>query len=183
MITQQVGGVVAKQAAVRLGISESTANTAVQMAIPLIVAALARNAAKPEGAQALQQAVVKDHDGSIFDNLLSHFTNPATGDGAGILQHALGGERQQAENNLAQAAGVDQNTAGSVMEMVAPLVMGALGRTQQQSGLDANGLSQFLGEEQKAQAAAAPGLMGMLDSNNDGSVVDDIGRIAGNFFK
>lgn len=73
------------------------------------------------------------------------------------------------------------------MELVAPVVMGALGRTQQQTGLDSSGLAQYLGEQQQQQAAAAPGMMGMLssmlDSNKDGSVTDDLSRIAGNFLK
>jgi len=44
-----------------------------------------------------------------------------------------------------------------------------------------------LGEQQQEEAAAAPGVMGMLssmlDSNKDGSATDDLARIAGSFFK
>jgi hypothetical protein len=65
--------------------------------------------------------------------------------------------------------------------------MGAVGRQQQQSELDANGLSQYLGEQQQQAQASNPDLMGnlrsILDSNNDGSVLDDLTRAAGNFFK
>lgn len=186
MIAQQIAGVAAKQLAPRLGISEGTAQTALQVAVPLIVAALARNASQPEGAQALHEAVSRDHDGSILDNLLGHFSNTGSADGAGILSHIFGGERASVENNLAQATGLDQGAAGSILEAVAPLVMGAVGREQQQQGLDPSGLAQFLGNQQQAQAAQ-PGMAGMvssmLDSNNDGSVMDDIGRIAGSFFK
>ena len=91
------------------------------------------------------------------------------------------------ENNLAEATGLDQNSAGSLLEMVAPLVMGAVGRQQRQEGLDPQGLSQYLGQQQQAAQTANPDLMGglssMLDSNRDGSVVDDLIRIAGSFFK
>lgn len=186
MITQKVGGAAAGMLAQRLGISESTAQTAVQLAVPVIVAALARNASQPQGAQDLHQAVASDHDGSILDQLTSYIGNPQAANGSGILSHVLGGERPAVENNLAQATGMDQNSAGSLLEMVAPLVMGAVGREQQQNGLDPNGLSQFLAQQQQAQPAD-PGLMGsissMLDSNRDGSVTDDLSRIAGNFFK
>jgi hypothetical protein len=69
--------------------------------------------------------------------------------------------------------------------MVAPLVMGAVGREQRQNGFDAGGLSQFLAQQQ-AQATD-PDLRGtlssLLDSNRDGSVTDDLSRIAGSFFK
>jgi hypothetical protein len=186
MIVQKVAGVAASQLAARLGVSEGTAQTAVQVAVPLIVAALARNAAQPDGAQALHNAVNRDHDGSIFDNLLGHVSDPGAADGAGILSHIFGGQQSTVQNNLAQATGLDQSAAGSLLETLAPLVMGAVGREQQQQGLDPSGLSQYLGQQQQAQAAQ-PGMMGMLsnmlDSNNDGSMVDDIGRIAGNFFK
>ncbi|MBV9957706.1 MAG: DUF937 domain-containing protein [Acidobacteria bacterium] len=186
MVTQQIAGVAARQLAQRLGVSEGTAQTAVQVAVPLIVAALARNASQPEGAQALHDAVNNDHDGSILDNLLGYISDPSGANGSGILSHIFGGQRPAVENNLAQATGLDQNSAGSLLETIAPLVMGAVGREQQQQGLDPDGLSQYLGQQQQAQAAQ-PGMMGMLssmlDSNNDGSVTDDIGRIAGNFFK
>lgn len=184
VITQQLTGSATRQIATRLGISEGTANTAVQIAVPLILAALARNAAKPEGAQALHEAVATDHDGSILDNLKGYLGNPEAANGSGILGHVLGGQRPVVENNLAQATGLDQGSAGSLMELVAPLVMGAVGRTQQQNSLDSTGLAQYLGEQRQQ---AAPGMMGqlssMLDANQDGNVTDDLARIAGNFFK
>ena len=187
MITQQIAGGAASKMAQRLGISETTARTAVSLAVPLILAALARNAARPEGAQNLHQAVAEDHDGSILDNLTGYLGNPETENGAGILRHALGGQRPVVESNLAQAAGIDPNSAGSLLEMMAPLVMGAIGRQQQANGLDPQGLSQYLGEQQQQVEATDPGLMGtlnsLLDSNRDGSVSDDLARIAGNFFK
>lgn len=187
MITQRISGAAAGQLARRLGISEGTAQTAVQLAVPLILAALARNASQPQGAQELHQAVASDHDGSILDQLSSYLGNPQAANGSGILGHVLGGQRPAVESNLAQATGIDQNSAGSLLEMVAPLVMGAVGRQQQQNGLDPDGLSQFLVQQQQAEAQTNPGLMGtlssMLDSNRDGNVADDLSRMAGGFFK
>ena len=143
MITQRIAGAAAGQLAQRLGISEGTAQTAVQLAVPLIVAALARNASQPQGAQDLHQAVASDHDGSILDQLTSYLGNPEAANGSGILGHVLGGEQPAVASSLANATGMDPNAAGSLLEMVAPLVMGAVGREQQQNGLDANGLSEF----------------------------------------
>ena len=187
MITQKIAGSAASQIAQRLGVSEGTAQAAVQMAVPLILAALARNASKPQGAQELHEAVATDHDGGILDNLMGYLQNPQAANGSGILGHVLGEQRPSVENNLAEATGLNQNSAGSLLEMVAPLVMGAVGREQQQNNLSADGLSQFLGQQQEQAQAAQPDLMGtlssMLDSNRDGSVADDLSRIAGNFFK
>lgn len=186
MVTQQLSGVASQQIAARLGVSESTANAAVAVAVPLILSAMARNASQPQGAQDLHEAVTNDHDGSILDNLMGYLGNPQQGNGAGILGHVLGDQRSSVENNLAQATGLDQGSAGNLMEIVAPLVMGAVGKTQQQNGFDSSGLANYLGEQQQQQAAQ-PGMIGMLssmlDSNKDGSMTDDLTRIAGSLFK
>jgi hypothetical protein len=187
IITQQLGGSAARTLAQRFGISESAANTAVQIGVPLIVAALARNASQPQEAQSLHQAVANDHDGSILDNVMGYLQNPQTADGSGILGHVFGNQRPAIESNLAQATGMDQSSAGGLLETLAPLVMGSLGKAQQENGLDASGLSSLLNNQQQEAQANAPGAMSMLssmlDQNQDGSSMDDLQRMAASFFK
>ena len=187
IITQQLGGNAARTIAQRFGISETTANTAIQMGVPLILAAMARNASQPQEAQNLHQAVATDHDGSIFDNLPGYLQNPQSVNGAGILGHVFGSQKPAIENNLAQATGIDQSSAGGLLETLAPLVMGSLGKAQQQNGLDASGLSDLLNNQQQQAQANAPGAMSMLssllDQNKDGSSMDDLQRMAASFFK
>jgi len=187
IVTQQLGGSAARTIAQRFGISESTANTAIQMAVPLILTGLARNASQPQEAQNLHQAVATDHDGSIFDNVMGYLQNPQSANGAGILGHVFGSQQPAIENNLAQATGMDQGSAGGLLETLAPLVMGSLGKAQQQNGLDASGLSDLLNSQQQEAQANAPGAMNMLssllDQNKDGSSMDDLQRMAASFFK
>lgn len=187
IITQQLSGDASRTIAQRFGISETMANTAVQVGVPLILAALARNANEPQGAQSLHQAINEDHDGSIFDNLMGYVSNPQSVNGAGILGHVFGGQKPAIENNLAQATGLDQSSAGGLLETLAPLVMGAVGRAQQQEHLDPSGLSNLLSQQQQQAQNNAPGAMGilnsMLDQNNDGSSIDDLKRMASGFFK
>ena len=187
IITQQLGGSAARTIAQRFGISETTANTAVQIGVPLILAALARNASQPQGAENLHQAVSNDHDGSIFDNLIGYLSDPQSANGAGILGHVFGNQQPAIESNLAQATGMDQSSASGLLETLAPLVMGSLGKAQQQNGLDASGLSNLLNNQQQQAQANAPDAIGMLnsmlDQNKDGSSVDDLKRLAASFFK
>lgn len=187
IVTQQLGGSASRTIAQRFGISESTANTAIQMAVPLILTALARNASQPQEAQNLHQAVATDHDGSILDNVMGYLQNPQSANGAGILGHVFGGQQPAIENNLAQATGMDQSSASGLLETLAPLVMGSLGKAQQQNGLDASGLSDLLNSQRQEAQANAPGAMSMLnsllDQNKDGSSMDDIQRMAASFFK
>ena len=187
IITQQLGGSAVRTLSQRFGINETTANSAIQIGVPLILAALARNASKPQEAEKLHQAIATDHDGSIFDNLGGYLGNPQSANGAGILGHVFGNQQPAIENNLAQATGLDQSSAGGLLETLAPLVMGSLGKAQQENGLDANGLSNLLSNQQQEAQANAPDAMSMLssmlDQNKDGSSIDDLQRIAANFFK
>jgi hypothetical protein len=187
IITQRLTGGAVRTIAQRLGISETTANTAVQIAVPLILAALARNASQPQGAENLHQAINEDHDGSILDNLPDYLGNPQSANGAGILGHVFGGQQPALESNLAQATGMDQNSASGLLETVAPLVMGALGREQQINGLNPSDLSSLLNNQQQQAQANAPDAMSMLgsmlDQNKDGNAMDDLQRMAANFFK
>jgi len=186
MLMGQLAGGAISQISAKIGADTGTTSKAVGMAVPLLISALARNSSTPAGAEALNQAIARDHDGSVLDNLSGFFSNTTAANGAGILSHVLGERRNDVENGLAQSAGLDPGAAGQLLETVAPLVMGALGKTQQQQGLDANGLSAFLGEQHQQAQASAPGVMGMLgsllDSNKDGGVLDDVSRIAGKLF-
>lgn len=188
LITQQLSGTAVRTISQRFGLSETTANAAVQLAVPMIVAALARNAAQPQGAENLHQAINKDHhDGSIFGNLMDYLGNPQSANGAGILRHVFGGERPAIETNLAQATGMDQGSASGLLETIAPLVMGAVGQAQHDKELDAPGLSHLLAEQRQQVAAESPDLLGtlgsLLDQNKDGSAMDDLQRMAARFLK
>lgn len=186
MLMRQLGASAISQIGGKIGADPGTTSKALAIAVPLLISALARNSSTPAGAEALNQAVARDHDGSILDNLGGFFGNTEAANGAGILGHVFGDQRSDAENGLAQNTGLDPGAAGQLLETLAPLVMGALGKTQQEQGLDATGLSAYLGDQQQQAQAASPDVMGMLgnllDSNKDGSVLDDVGRIAGKLF-
>lgn len=164
MIMQKVAGSAVRSMAAKLGLSEAMTEKAVQIAVPLLIAALARNASQPAGADALNNAVAKDHDGSIFDNILGAISDPQAAGGGGILGHVLGTNQGAAQNEIAAATGMDSGSAGGLLEMLAPMVMGSLGQTQRQDNLDAGGLAGYLNEQTQADHAASPDLMGALGS-------------------
>jgi hypothetical protein len=186
MLMSQLAGGAMSQISGKIGADPSTTSKALGMAVPLLISALAHNSSTPAGANALNQAIANDHDGSILDDVKGYLGSSTSADGAGILGHVLGDRRSDVENGLAQSAGIDPGAAGQLLETVAPLVMGALGKTQQQQGLDASGLSEYLGDQHQQAQASSPDMMGMLgnllDSNKDGSVLDDVSRLAGKFF-
>lgn len=185
-LTSQLSGGSLSQLSRQLGADEGTTATAVSAALPVLLGALARNAAQPNGASALASALDRDHDGSVLDDLGGLFGGAATGAaGAGILKHVLGDKQQAVAAGLGQTTGLDAGKAGALLAMLAPVVMGALGKTQRSQGLDAGGLASMLGQQASAlnaQGGAVGGLLSMLDANKDGSVVDDVLGMASKLF-
>ena len=179
-LTQQLGGDTLKQISGMLGTDESTTSNATGAAVSVLLGALSRNASKPDGAQALTRALAKDHDGSVLDNLGSLLGNPDAGPGAGILAHVLGGKQGRVESGLSQATGLDTGSAGKLLAMLAPVVMGALGREQRQGKLDAGAVAGMLDRENRSMAQREPsssGILGaLLDTDGDGDV--DLGDMA-----
>jgi hypothetical protein len=183
MLNQQLGGDAVQQISRQLGVDETTASKAISAALPMLVGGLARNAANPQGADALASAVARDHDGGILDNLSGFLGGGASqGIGASILGHIFGGRDNAMANVLGQASGLNLGSAASLLAMLAPLVMGALGKVQRQQGLDSGGLANILQGDQARLEQASPGFGGlsrMLDLDGDGHIMDDLPQLAG----
>ncbi len=163
------------------GADEAKARSALSMGLPAILGALQRNAARPGGAEALDKALEQDHDGSVLDNLSTVFKGAGNADGDGILRHALGDRRGAVEEAVSRHSGLDKAQVGKLLAMVAPLVMGHLGRARRSAGGGGGGLTDLLQREGQAVTSGAPGLGGLislLDRDGDGSIADDVGGIA-----
>jgi hypothetical protein len=186
MLQQRLGGQTVNQISQKLGADPGTTGNAIDAALPLLLTALARNATQGQQAQSIDRAVSEDHSGGILDDVQGYLNNAESGPGAGILRHVLGGKQQGVQTGLSQATGLDAGKAGQLLTILAPLVMGALGKAKRENQLDSNGLSTLLTGEQERLKDSAPGVMGalsrFLDHDNDGSVMDDVGGMLGKAF-
>ena len=167
--------------------------------ISMITSALAKNAATPEGAGALASALDRDHDGSILDDLMGYATgsmqkkpeaNTSTLNGAGILKHILGGKQGNAIDVISKMSGLGSDKTGNLMSMLAPVVLGMLGKQKRESNLDNSGLSEILNQTIQTESSKRKelGMIGkFLDQDGDGSVMDDLANMGmkmfGNFLK
>jgi hypothetical protein len=185
-LLQQLSGAGLSQISQNIGADNKTTSSALSAALPLLVSALANNVSKPEGAQALHQALTQDHNGSILNDMSGYLANPQAANGAGILGHVLGSQQPVVTQGIAQGTGLSSEQVGQLLQIAAPLVMGMIGQHQQQNGLNPNGLSAFLGSQQQQAQQSNPDLMGtlntLLDTNRDGSAVDDVIGMMGKLF-
>jgi hypothetical protein len=163
-----------------LGIDPDVAQKVVSAAVPSILASFAGLAAKPAGAQQLSETVQQQRPDMLsqITSLIGGPDQKAIADtGSGLLSTLLGGSGL---NGLVSAmsifAGINQNASKSVLGLIAPMVVGALGQQQRSGGLDANGLANLLSSQKDQITAAMPsglanmvGARGMLDAL-DGSL-------------
>lgn len=178
-LSQQIGGADKQQT-----------KTAAEGAVNALMGAMARNAKDPKEAENLANALERDHDGSILDDAMGFLSgqrqpdNPKMVNGSGILNHLLGGEQSNVISMISQMAGMDQNKSGNLLATLAPLVMGALGKTKKQSGLGVGDLMSLLSgtaQQQRKQGGMSGKLISaFLDQDGDGDITDDVTRIGGN---
>jgi len=191
MLQNQLAGDAAKQIGTQMGTDQSGALKAIGAALPALMAALAGNSKRPDGAASLAKALEKDHDGSILDDLSGFLNRGDTKDGQAILKHALGGRQPAVETEVAKQTGLDPKAIAGLLPMLAPLVMGALGRQKKQQGLDVGALASMLSGEGQRAKEMAPGALGMLggllDDEGDGLDAGDIAdagkKLLGGFLK
>ena len=178
MLAGQLGGDTTAQISRQLGSDQAATGKAISAALPVLMGALARNASQKQGAESLAGALARDHDGSILDNLSGFLQKPETGAGEGILGHVLGSKRVAVEQQLGQQTGLDAGSIGKLLPILAPIVMGALGRAKRQSNLDTGGLSSMLAGERKVAESAGSlgGLAALLDADRDGDITDDVAK-------
>ncbi|MEP2935533.1 MAG: DUF937 domain-containing protein [Gilvibacter sp.] len=153
-----------------------------QMALPVLMGAMKRNAATPQGAEGLMGALSNKHDGSILDNLGDLFNGGVNDDvkqdGAGILGHILGGGQDNVTNALSSSTGVDSGSVGNILKVAAPILLGFLGKEKRQQNVQSSsGIDGLLGGlmgGNKSSNKQQSMIEQLLDGNNDGSILDDV---------
>lgn len=151
------------------------------MAMPVLMAAMQRNAASPEGAQGLLSALNSQHDGSILNNLSGLFgggvNDSVLNDGSKILGHVLGNKQSNVEKAIGAKSGMDAASVAQILKVAAPILMGMLGNQAKQQNVNSpGGLEGLLGGLLKGNSPQNERgfLESILDANKDGSIIDDV---------
>ena len=183
LLMDQLGGENLERISRQVGSRKRQTAKAMPEMLGLLTEALARNSSQQDGAQALSNALAKDHDGSILDNLPDFINHFHDGPGDGVLRHVLGEKRNAVEERMSQKSRMDPGSITKLLTMLAPIVLGYLGRSQRKEDLDVNALAGLLGAEREQARRIAPrstGLLGqLLDADRDGDITDDVVKIGG----
>jgi len=200
LLGQDQGTQAVDQISQNVGADSSLVNSAIQMALPALINGLANHASTPEVAQSLNPALHQDHSGGgVLDNLgglagmifggqQEAAPPPPAANAGGILGHILGNNQGQVAQEVSQKSGLNMGQVAQILMFLAPIVMSYLGKQKQEQGVGADGLGGLLGgllgggQQAAPQQSSGNAMIDMasniLDSDHDGSAMDDIASMA-----
>jgi outer membrane protein OmpA-like peptidoglycan-associated protein len=153
-----------EKSASALGESPIATGRAVSAAVPTILGGLVQGTGD-ENLMSQVLAILKSpaNDGEALrnpDSLLDAVTGPARGVvslGKTFLGTLFGERLATMTDTISRYAGVRGDSAGSLLGMVAPLVLAVLGDRVSRDNLDIGGLTRFLASQKDAVMSAMPG--------------------------
>jgi len=161
----------------------SQVNQLIQLGIPTLITAMQKNASTPKGAQSLSKALTYHQDANI-NNLNSFLKQVDPVDGSKIVSHILGAKAPAVQQQLGLQTGLDLNQVGSLLSLLAPFLMGSLGQQKKSQNVDASGLGGLLGTLLGGSGNdLTKTVTNLLDTDHDGDIMDDVGKLLGGFLK
>jgi hypothetical protein len=162
-----------------LGLDRNSTQTAIGAAVPGLLAGLSGVATQPGGAQKLVDAVRQQSGtlGSFANTIGASGQSSLIEKGSQILSSLLGGRDQTAlAGAIGKYAGLGQSASGSLLGMLAPIVMGTIGQQQGTRSLDAGGITSLLASQKdNIVAALPPGFANLLGGTG---LLDSLGGVA-----
>lgn len=129
------------------------------------------------------------HDSSGLEDLISdsryadmldepsrHYNDTKMQDNGNDLLGYITGSREgsrEIASQVSEKTGVNSSIIKSLLPMIAPMIIGSLGK----------GLMGGSNTQSNVNSSGASGLMGLLDFDNDGSVIDDVAGLAMKFLR
>lgn len=172
---KQIISGISKQA----GTTEEETNSVVGAGIPVLLGMLKNNASTPEGAESIKKALNK-HDGNILNDMQGFFGDKEAADGKNILGHILGAKQGTVESSISKSTGVSGASVSKILALIAPVVMGMLGK---KSKTESGGIGDLLGGLMGGSGSSSLGgdiLSSVLGGKGDlGGLGDVISSVTG----
>lgn len=159
-----------KALAGKTGLNEKQLKKLLPLALPLLLKMLTRNASDKEGAVSLLGALTQHTSKKTMQQQIAEAD---TADGAKIIGHILGKEKDASLLTLSNQSGLSQQQVSSVLSGIAPALLSVLsaasgsaaGKVDLSDGLDLSDIVAMLGGAKPGPVSTKPqggGLLGAL---------------------
>lgn len=166
---------VISQASGILGESESGISNSVAAALPTLLSGFANKSNDSGFMNSIMDLVTEtQNSGNVLMNLPSLLTGGKASEiGSKLLGLLFGSKQSSVTDLVANAGGIKSSSAGSLLAMLGPLILGYFGK----SGLSSSGVSGLLSSERDNIAAAAPAGLASLLGFSSGYREEDRHRV------
>jgi len=164
--------------------NEGVAKRGILASASALMSSLSQMASTPAGANGLKN-MISVIDPTIADDITTYLQNPTSANGTQLLEEFLGKDLSTIANKITKATKLDSSAVNRLLPVIAPIVISTVSKAIKSQGLSADDLPKFLKDQVGYLRTLTPGLMGFLeriDANDDGSVLDDISRLADRIF-
>ncbi len=173
ILMQAGGGSLLNQVARQAGISPDQAQDLIKSVGSAMVGQVKGRVESPKvDSKGLEELLRESKYANMIDRPDDFLNSPRMQDeGIDVLKHITGSKEVSREvaSEVAQKSGFDASLIKSLLPMLAPLVIGALGKGLASDNVPVN---------MKPSSESDNGLMGMLDFDHDGSIMDDVAGLA-----
>ncbi len=145
-----------------VGAKHSETTSAIDTVLPALLGAVVNKGSDKSGAGSLLNMInTGKHDGGMFDNLAGLLGNTGKADammgvGKSLVSSLLGNRQSSILDLVTNGTSLGRNSSSSLMNMLAPMVMGMIGKQVSKNGLDARGLMKMLGGQRSIVEKALP---------------------------
>lgn len=180
-------GAVINQIAQSLNISPEQARTAAQKLVPLLSGGIERNVQQEGGLSSLMNALSSGSKEQYIEQPATLSQPQSIADGNAILGHIFGSKdvSKNAAGLASSETGLDSSLLRKMLPMLSAALMGILAKQMASKVGGAQAINPSAPNPTPSaprQSGAMDVLTSMLDSNQDGSVLDDVLNMTKKFF-
>jgi hypothetical protein len=174
MVKDAITGQVADQLGSAVGLDKKQTASALEAVVPMLLGGMMKKASTPGGASELS-AALRDTDTSMLDNLGgllgggSSSVSNMMSMGTKLLPMLLGSSQGNIISALVKMLGFNEKSIGSLLGLLAPIVMAVVGKQAKAAGgFDVGALTNLFGSQKDILSKAMPselqGVMGLVDN-------------------
>ncbi len=126
------------------GASSSDVQSVLTQALPALLGGAEKQAKSSKTSESFTKAL-SDHAKADTSNLGDFLKNVDLEDGAKIIGHLLGGEKETTTKSVAKSAGVSKKKTGDILSSVGPLLLSLLGQQAESGGKKDSGVGDLMG--------------------------------------
>lgn len=146
-----------------LGGDEKSVQSALGLALPMVMGSMAKTAAKPGGADLITSMMAQVGGGVATDSMASYLSTPAPSGGSDIVSQLLGGQMGAIQNAISQKTGLPPAIVGTLLAVVTPMILGAVKNKFTDKKMDSAGLTSLLGDQAKVAMQSSPDATALAD--------------------